>query len=70
MRGAGTLTTGLVGSPVTFQTALTGPGRSAAHVGAAAVASTTEGMTATLAYDGMIGATRLTSHMLTTDMTA
>ena len=63
-RGAGTLTTGLVGSPVTFQTALTGPGRSAAHVGAAAVASTTEGMTATLAYDGMIGATRLTSHML------
>ncbi len=63
-RGAGTLTTGLAGSPVTFQTVLTGPGRSAAHVGAAAVASTTEGVTATLAYDGMIGATRLTSHML------
>jgi uncharacterized protein YhjY with autotransporter beta-barrel domain len=63
-RGAGTLTTGLVGTPVTFPTVLTGPGRSAARLGAALVAATAEGMTASIGYQGSVGATRLTSHAI------
>lgn len=61
--GSGVFDASFVGTPVSFSTRVTSPGRSQAHVGASMTASLSQNLSAGISYRG-VASNRMTSHVL------